>query len=83
MTTLTIEQGNNTETVSNAVIQKLYNIASNSTNVTLAGNLQCGYCYQDVYDYFTGYVTEGVKRFPNLSLTVTGGRYATFSDPVI
>ena len=39
--------------------------------------------YQDVYDYFTGYVTEGVKRFPNLSLTVTSGRYVTFSDPVI
>jgi hypothetical protein len=83
MTTLTIEQGNNTEIVSNAIIQKLYNIASNSTNVTLTGKLQCECCYQYVYDYFTGNVTENVRRFPNLSLTVTNGRYINFADPEI
>lgn len=83
MTTLTIEQGSSTELVSNAVIQKLYNIASNSTNVTLTGNLQCECCYQYVYDYFTGNVAENVRRFPNLSLTVTNGRYINFADPEI
>lgn len=83
MTTLTIEQGSNIEIVSNAVIQKLYETALNSTNVTLSGNLQCSHCYEDAYDYLTGYITEGVKRFPDLAINVTGGTYIRFADPAV
>jgi len=57
MTTLTIEQGNNIEIVSNAVIQKLYETVLNSTNVTLSGNLQCAHCFENAYNYLTGNVT--------------------------
>lgn len=83
MTTLTIEQGNNIEVVSSAVIQKLYETVLDSTNVTLSGNLQCEHCYEDAYDYLTGYVTEGVKRFPNLAINVTDGLYINFADPAV
>lgn len=83
MTTLTIEQGNNIEIVSSAVIQKLYETALNSTNVTLSGNLQCDHCFENAYDYLTGYITEGVKRFPNLAISVTGAQYISFADPEI
>lgn len=83
MTTLTIEQGNNIEIVSYAVIQKLYETALNSTNVTLSGNLQCEHCFENAYNYLTGYVTEGVKRFPDLQINVTDGKYISFADPNI
>jgi hypothetical protein len=83
MTTLTIEQGNNIEIVSNAVIQKLYETALDSTNVTLSGNLQCDHCFENAYDYLTGYVTEGVKRFPDLAINVTDGKYVNFADPEV
>lgn len=83
MTTLTIEQGNNIEVVPNAVIQKLYETALNSTNVTLSGNLQCEHCYEEAYNYLTGYITEGVKRFPDLAINVTGGTYIRFADPAV
>lgn len=83
MTTLTIEQGNNIEIVSNAVIQKLYETVLDSTNVTLSGNLQCEHCFENVYDYLTGYITEGVKRFPDLAINVTDGKYISFADPEV
>ena len=81
MTHLYIEQNTGLiEGVNSSIISKLYELALDSTNVTLSGNLQCDHCFENAYDYFTGYVTEGVKRFPDLAINVTDGKYISFAD---
>ena len=82
MTHLNIQQSSNVEIVGASLIQKLYETALATQDTTLAGNLQCEHCYQSAYEYLTGSV-NGVKRFPNLNINVTGGVYISFADHLI
>lgn len=86
MTHLRIEnQNSNTEIVSSAIIQKLYTIAlSAEGDVSLKGNLQSDHVKQIAYDYLTGNLPNtNVKRFPDLTLNVTGGIYIDFEDSAV
>lgn len=86
MTHLVIEnQNSNVEIVSAAIIQKVYEMAlSAEGDVSLKGNLQSDYAKQTAYDYLTGNLTgTSTKRFPNLSLNITGGIYVDFADPEV
>lgn len=96
MTHLRIEnQNSNTEIVSAAIIQKLYNLALGieesleegellSDYVSLNGNLQANHVYKSAHDYLTGNLPDSnTKRFPNLTLNITGGIYIEFEDPVV
>ena len=94
MTHLRIEnQNSNVEIVNAAIIQKLYNLAlgieenleegeSLSDYVSLKGNLQSDHAKQGAYDYLTGNLPDSnSKRFPNLTINLTGGAYIDFADP--
>lgn len=85
MTNLIIKQNNIPEVVNSAIIQKLYVEASDSniTNIELEGYLQSEHATITAYDYLTGTDTLGNKRFPNLTLNITGGVYIDFEDPVV
>ena len=85
MTNLIIKQNNIPEVVNSAIIQKLYVEASdpNITNVELEGYLQSEHATITAYDYLTGTDALGNKRFPNLTLNITGGVYIDFEDPVV
>lgn len=73
MTHLRIEQNNNVEVVDASLIQKLYEAAVESSDVTLSGNLQCRNCKQTAYEYLMGNTEDNVRRFPNLNINVTDG----------
>lgn len=86
MTHLVIEnQSSNIEIVSAAIIQKVYEMAlSAEGDVSLKGNLQSDHAKQTAYDYLTGNLTgTSTKRFPQLSLNVTGGIYIDFQDSLV
>lgn len=86
MTHLIIEnQNSNTEIVSVAIIQKLYEMAlSAEGSVSLKGNLQSEHAKQGAYNYLNGNLTgTSTKRFPQLTINVTGGLYVDFADPVV
>lgn len=74
MTHLKIEQNTTgIEVVDASLIQKLYETAIESSDVTLAGNLQCRNCKQTAYEYLMGNTEDNVRRFPNLNINVTDG----------
>lgn len=81
MTHLRIEQNNNVEVVNASLIQKLYETAIESSDVTLSGNLQCMNCKQPAYEYLMGNIENNVRRFPNLNINVTDSIYMYFEDP--
>lgn len=74
MTHLKIEQNTTgIEVVDASLIQKLYETAIESSDVILAGNLQCRNCEQTAYEYLMGNIEDNVRRFPNLNINVTDG----------
>ena len=86
MTHLVIEnQNSNTEIVNVTIIQKIYEMAlSADGSVSLKGNLQSEHAKQGAYNYLTGNLTgTSTKRFPQLTINVTGGLYVDFADPVV
>ena len=86
MTHLVIEnQNSNVEIVSVAIIQKVYEMAlSAQGSVSLKGNLQSEHAKQTAYNYLTGNLTgTSTKRFPELSLNITGGLYIDFEDSLV
>ena len=84
MTHLRIEQNNIPETVSAAIIRKLYETAlsvpepneGEEDSAYLSGTLQTPYAYKSHVDYLT-------ERFSNLYINVTSDYYIEFTDPKV
>lgn len=82
MNRLNIQQSSNVEIVGADLIQKLYETALTTSDITLVGSLLCDHCKETAYNYLTG-VENGVKRFPDLHIEATGGIYIDFADPEV
>lgn len=81
MNNLIINQSNlNVETVSIQFLENLYNttkqIVDSGGTVDLSGHLVINNCYYDIVNWLQ-------TNFPNLIITVTGGYYVKFKDPVV
>lgn len=85
MTNLNLQQDSNVEIVSATILKKIYDLATSNEiqSCNLEGNLQTQYCWDIVYDYLTGNISEGVKRFPNLTINVTNDKYIYFADSAV
>ena len=76
---LKLKQNSNTEIVTSAIIEKLYQLVSNNTldsSSSLSGNLQSPHAFEDSVDYLT-------KNYPNLSINITDGKYIRFKDSAV
>ena len=85
-------QNSNVEIVNAAIIQKIYNLASDieqnlqedeqlSDYVLLKGNLQSDHARQSAYEYLIGNLPDSNnKRFSNLTINLTEGAYIDFAD---
>ena len=74
------------EIVTAKIIEKMYTLAKSEeldTSSTYEGNLQVTYTYEDSVSYLLGNKDDGTRRFPNLSINVTEGKYIRFEDPVV
>lgn len=80
---INIQQGSNIEIVSSHVIQALYRAVSavDFESGTLEGNLQSEHATEKAVNYLLGNGANSQRRFPNLSINVTGGLYISFDDP--
>ena len=73
---LKLKQNSNTEIVTSAIIEKLYQLVSNNTldsSSSLSGNLQSPNAYEDAVNYLT-------NKFSDLSINITNGSYIRFAD---
>jgi hypothetical protein len=74
------------EIVTAKIIEKMYTLAKSEeldTSSTYEGNLQVTYTYEDSVSYLLGNKDDGTRRFPNLSINVTEGKYIRFEDPAV
>ena len=80
---INIQQGSNIEIVSSPIIQALYRAVSavDFESGTLEGNLQSEHATEKAVNYLLGNGANSQRRFPNLSINVTGGLYISFDDP--
>lgn len=85
MNSLTIQQGNTSESVPSIVIDKLYRLAltskvedpNNALEMSLSGNISPVSAYEDAVTYLR-------SKFPNLTInTPSSGFYIRFADSVI
>lgn len=85
MNSLTIQQGNTSESVPSTVIDKLYRLAltskvedpNNALEMSLSGNISPVSAYEDAVTYLR-------SKFPNLTInTPSSGFYIRFADSVI
>ncbi len=76
---LKLKQNSNTEIVTSAIIEKLYQLVSNNTldsSSSLSGNLQSPHAYENAVSYLT-------SNYPNLSINITDGKYIRFKDSAV